>query len=532
MSALSEQEEFEFRLRAEREAKSPVGAGDTPQSWGDVAGKAATNFIPSMANMVKGIATAVTSPIETTKGVLDIAAGGLQNALPNGVVQYINNKFPSESAEEAQKKADLVGKFYVDRYGSMDGFKKALGQDPAGVMADAATVLSGGGAVASKLPMMANVGKALTKAGQAVDPILITGRAIGKVANPVGRIAADVIGGIGTHTGGESISQVFNAGMQGGNKAKEVADNLRGRSGIDEVLDNAKSALENIRSARSAEYKQAMQGVAKDKTVLDFQPVENATNAALSVSNFKGKSLNRSALDTQKKIIDLIDEWKNSDPVEFHTPEGFDALKKSIGDIRDSTQYGTPSRVVADRVYNSVKGQIAKQAPEYSKIMKDYSTATELVNEIQSSLLGKHNASADSAMRKLQSLITTSKRSSGNRGAMAKELEAAGAPNLMSNLSAQALQQWTPRGLAGTAALGLGGLGYVMGGAPLGIPLLAMQSPRLMGEAALKVGRAVGDGKKASNAFQGMMSNVTGGLPIDNYLYQLNLLNQQSEEQQ
>jgi hypothetical protein len=49
-----------------------------------------------------------------------------------------------------------------------------------------------------------------------------------------------------------------------------------------------------------------------------------------------------------------------------------DALKQSIGDIKDALPYGTPQRRVADEVYNSIRGTVAKQAPEYGKTMKGY----------------------------------------------------------------------------------------------------------------------------------------------------------------
>ena len=115
----------------------------------------------------------------------------------------INNQINGQS--ESQKVANAVGGFYGDRYGSMEGFKRALATDPAGIAADAATALTGAGALTSKVPGLVGVGEGMFKAGQAVDPLLQSYKAA-KVAIPaVGRGVANIIGGIGTHTGGESL---------------------------------------------------------------------------------------------------------------------------------------------------------------------------------------------------------------------------------------------------------------------------------------------------------------------------------------
>lgn len=503
----------------------------TSQSWGKTATDAVSNLIPSTVDLVKNVASAIASPVETVKGVMDVAAGGLQNALPKGVVDYINAKFPSESAEEAQAKAAAVGKFYADRYGSMEGFKRALGKDPAGVMADAATVLSGGAGLASKVGMT-RTGQALTTAAKAVDPLLQSVRAAGSAVKPLGHAASEIIGGMGTHTGGESIRQMAAAGMAGGEKAKQAAGFMRDQLPATDILEQANSALSAIKAKRSAEYTNAMKKVSADKTVLNFGDIDSAVNSALDIKRFKGKSISPSTAKIQDEIVKVVEDWKQQNPGEFHTAEGLDALKQTIGDLRDAAEYASPSQKVADTVYSAIKNQIVKQAPDYANTMKSYAEASELISEIQRHMLGGNKKSAVTSMRKLQGLISASGKNKSLEFNLVKQLEDAGAPNLMSNLSGLALQELAPRGLAGQAGIGLGGLGIIAGSPVLGGGFLTMQSPRLMGELALKTGQTAGMLGRGIQAGRNATGSMFGDIPYDLYMAQADRINKASEEQQ
>jgi hypothetical protein len=76
---------------------------------------------------------------------------------------------------------DALIAHYKDRYGSLEGFKKAMYEDPAGVMFDVATVLepAGAGLKAAGLPRAA---AATTRAARAMNPVVQTVRAGGAIA--------------------------------------------------------------------------------------------------------------------------------------------------------------------------------------------------------------------------------------------------------------------------------------------------------------------------------------------------------------
>ena len=182
---------------------------------------------------------------------------------------------------------------------------------------------------------------------------------------------------------------------------------------------------------------------------------------------------------------------------------GLDALKKMVGDIRESTEWGTPSRIVADQVYHAIKNEIVKQAPEYGKAMSDYENMSDLILEIERSVGLGNKRSADTALRKLTSAMRNNVNTNfGKRQELVKILTESGAPDLLPHIAGTAANTWTPRGMQGpsTAAVGLGTTAAVATGAVPWwmVPALATTSPRLVGEALHAGGRVTRAGVDAA----------------------------------
>ena len=329
------------------------------------------------------------------------------------------------------------------------------------------------------------VGAALPLGVQAVWKALqLGGSAIGGLVNH----------GLGATTGAgsDAISTAYQAGKDG---STSFLDNLRGNVPMADVVDQARAGIANLRADRASAYKAGMSGISADKTVLDFQPVTDAINKVNSTGFYKGQQINGSAADTINSITDKVNQWKALDPKEFHTAEGFDALKQSIGDIRDSTPFGTPARVAADRAYNAIRGQIVQQAPAYANTMQGYADASDQISEITKALSLGEKASADTSLRKLQSLMRNNAQTNyGNRLSLAQALQEQGNTDLMPSLAGQALSSWTPRGMVGALEKGGGALGALAH--PAAIPGMVaaapFMSPRIMGEAAYGAGRLAG----------------------------------------
>ena len=328
--------------------------------------------------------------------------------------------------------------------------------------------------------------------------------AANKLLPMAGNAVAEAVGGMGTRTGGESIRQAAASGFKGGKQGEVFIDNLRGNVPITDVLDAAKANLANMQKAKSAQYRSGMVDVSNDKTVLAFDGIDDAVTKAADVTGFKGQVKNKAADKVRREIEDTINEWKGLNPDEYHTPEGFDALKQRVSGIVEAIPFEEKTaRMVGGDIYRAIGGSITKQAPTYSKVMKDYSASSAEIAEIERALSLGNKASVDTAVRKLQSLTRNNVNTNfGNRLDLANTLANKGGNELMPALSGQALNSWTPRGLGSAVGGGLGLGGYAVGGAGLAAPILAVQSPRLMGEAAFAVGKAAKVGNKLTNAIR------------------------------
>lgn len=490
------------------------------RSWGDVASGAVQNLIPSTGKLIGGIAESVMSPVKTAKSLVDLGAGAIQNALPESLVNAIGADKPS------QEMASRVGQFYKERYGSMPGFKEALATDPAGVAADAASVLTGGGAVAARVPGMSRLAEGLKRSASAVDPLANVARGAGAITRGAGSTAAALLGNT-TGAGSEAIKQAYGAGKAGGTKASALADNMRGNAQMTDVLDAAKADLSVMQKLKSAEYNSNMASVRGSKEVIDFSGINKSLADAKAKVMYGSQVKNPQAAEALSSMQKEIGDWNKLDPAQYHTPEGMDALKQKIGGIVESIPFeAKTARMVGGDVYNSIKSEITKQAPEYAKTMKDYASASDQIKEIERALSLGQKASADTAMRKLQSLMRNNVNTNyGNRQALAKQLEEMGGRDLMPALAGQALSSPTPRGLQALGATGVGVASYLN---PSVLPLLATQSPRLVGEASLAAGRVAGAGRAGADALQ----RIPGVNKIDprilaNALYQM----QQPKEQ-
>lgn len=156
-----------FDLRTAKPASSEMPG--PRRSWSDVPGEALANLPASAGKFVGSLYEAVTSPVQTTKGLLDLAAGGLRNITPDAVVKFVDQFDTNPNAtQRAVDTANAVGGEYAKRYGSVEGFKDALATDPVGVLSDFSTLLSGGATATAKVAPAAS--KALTTAAAYTNP--------------------------------------------------------------------------------------------------------------------------------------------------------------------------------------------------------------------------------------------------------------------------------------------------------------------------------------------------------------------------
>lgn len=133
---------------------TPTGYLPTVQDWM----RSGTEYLANTAQ-------AVLHPIQTAKGLGNVALGTAQKLLPG------------QQAQEPY--ADAVGQFILQRYGSVDKALDTLKHDPVGTLADASAILSGGASLAARAPRYATMARALGTTARVIDPLTVTTKAVG-----------------------------------------------------------------------------------------------------------------------------------------------------------------------------------------------------------------------------------------------------------------------------------------------------------------------------------------------------------------
>lgn len=170
----------------------------------------ANNVLSSGINFIKGLGNAVMHPIQTAENVGKAALGGGIN-LAEVITQnegLFNDPFGAETL------ASGVGKFYADRYGSIEAAKKTAYEDPVGFLADLATVVSAGGLAVQGAGKLAQIGTAAATAGQAAVPLDSAAAMIGRASGTVSK-AGEAITAAGNainpvNLAGKALSPVTN----------------------------------------------------------------------------------------------------------------------------------------------------------------------------------------------------------------------------------------------------------------------------------------------------------------------------------
>lgn len=458
---------------------------------------AIVNFPSSLYNMASDVFSAVTDPVQTARDLGTLFVGATSKVLGK---PFFESDLAKQMRLKGEKSAEKVGAFMVNRYGSVESAKQALATDPAGVLSDASLVFTGGAGI---VPKASTASKVLTTAAKVTDPLRIA-------AAPLVFTSKAVAPTLGTTTGAGSmaIEEAYKAGKEGGVKAKSFTENLRGTADQLQVLEDTKANLNAMIQEQQSLYRSGMVNIAKDQSILKFDDVDKALQSAMDKITFKGKVKSDYAFSKVQEAQKIIDDWKNSDPATYHTPEGLDALKQSVGDVLESIPFEKKSsRAVVGDIYNSIKSTIQNQAPTYADTMKQYADTADLVREIERSLSMGKNATADAGLRKLQTILRDNVSANyGQRVNLATQLEATsptfgGGIPIKPALAGQALSKYAPRGITavGTvpAAVGVGSL-FSTPAVPL---YLGASSPRLMGEAAYMAGKGAKQVEKVTGLF-------------------------------
>jgi hypothetical protein len=503
----------ESTTKAELQAKLTASQAPTPASSGQFGENAGGAAFGRPINRGQLNVQAQPRPLESamaafTKSMIDVPVGAAQLATGGNVGSQTAQRY-AEQAKPYQEENPMsyLGGQVAGAVAPAAGISKGIGMIPS--FAKAAPVLQNvGGAMVQGALIPEEQGKTgMQFYGQKAQEAPVNAL-LGTIPSAVSlggkALAGGLRKGLGMTTGAgeEAIGQAYQAGKTGN---QTFLQNLKGEVPTIEVLDQAKQALANIRANRMVGYKQGIQSTMPSQEIvagkplpipmkrLDFAPITDKLDETIqslkvetpTTSKFK---IGKEELSKVNELESIVNEWKK-DPT-LHTAEGLDALKQRLDALYPESPMQRQAQRAITSVRNTVKDTIVAQDKNYAKTMKAYEESLTLEREIERALSLGDKASADTAIRKLQSLTRNNANTNfGYRKELANALKTQGGADLMPALSGQALSSWTPRGLAGQGtALGIGATGALAAN-PSAIALLPLTSPRTVGLGAYGMGK-------------------------------------------
>jgi hypothetical protein len=440
--------------------------------WGETLGGAALNAVPSTFQFAADTVAALTVDLpQTLEGVAKVVGGATGLSDP---ATY-----------------EAIKTYYADRYGNMEGFKKALQTDPASILADVAGIFSGGATIVAKGANLAGrVGRigALADAARAaegfaataakLDPMYAATKMAGMgvdTAKAVGETAAI---GVPSRLAGVTSAETKQAIQAGREGSRAFVEQLEGRGPPLEAVEVADRALGELYQGRSQNYQRRMARLNKSEEVT-FDDVDKALQGAYDVGQHKGIDIS-AASGVWDKVNAKVAEFRDAG---LNTIEDFDKLKQAIRNIGSSYGIGTPEYKVAKDVAQSIGKTIEAKAPVYADIMKDYRVASDVLSDVKATI-SSGAASKDTILTKLRRVAS----GRGPRGTTVLNLleRTPSGKGLGNVLAGQAMSSTEVKGLAGAVPAAA-----AVSGSPEALAGLLM-SPRRLGRMAYGTGQLMG----------------------------------------
>lgn len=458
-----------------------------PMSGGEVASEAWKNLPSSLYGAGKAAYQAVRHPIDTASAIADVGGGAVSQ-----LTDYLGfNADDKETKAKKQAAINVLEEHYKNAYGSLEGFKRALAKDPAGIIMDASTVLGGAGlgvklaskaGLASKTGAVARAGEIAAKASEFTDPISLSLKAAkGVVKAPVALARAASAG-----TSGMSVDMQKLAAAAGSSPNKVDREAFRkfssGNPDPVEYLDTAERAITAAKSEASSKYLAGKSSLVQGP--VDISAAEaaiandfNALHGTGGVGGFKGLP------EANKEITDLIDSIKN-DPAR-QGPQSIDALKQQIGEMRGRYQNGSKAQVHIDNAYKAVKNDLVSHDSGYASLMDEYNNSRRGINDAKSALGAGNNAAAGAALKKA---LRNTKTASGKHVLEEMAKHEPTLPFMLAGAATNPLTAGAARGIADAlVAAGMFSINPLL----TVIPAIGA-SPRIVGNINYGAGRAAG----------------------------------------
>jgi hypothetical protein len=409
------------------------------------------------------------------------------------------------------KYADAVGQALMERYGSWDAIKKTAYEDPVGLVADAAGVITGlggvvrGGAAAAtrvglKTGKLGQAGRVAEVVGRNIDPTFMPARAglavtegiartpyLGRAVTVPANVASEILGAL-TGGGGETIRTAWKT------PSPDLKAAMRDQVSWVDIVNNANKAMKDLKEIRHAQYVSRMNEVFGTSKQLNINPVRKEISQILQ-DDFRGKvrivrdkngvyhpefDLSQSRIKANAELVtDQLEEIANWTD---YTPEGIDTLKKRISDTILTAPQGSQAETFLTKVVKRMDKHLEKELPGYSEMTAEYRRASEFIKMVEKEMSLSRGSNPGTTMRKLAKALNEK---TGYRESLIDAIDQYTPDDikLREHIAGITMSEVIPQSMIGRLAAG--GLigGSVSGKLPVSaLTLTSFSSPRLVGE--------------------------------------------------
>jgi|GEM_PF-2219483 len=472
-------------------AGPPQRYADRP--WGTVLSQAAQNAPESALNAVKEFGNAIYNYDDTWESM---------KQLGKGVASKVSGALGGERNPEAEAVADALGEVYADRWGTMEGFKRTLSEDPASILLDVASVAPLVGPAARVAGAPATVARGLGRVASLGDPVQLAAQGVktaSKVITAPAKGALRYSQGMASGVPQSMLKLAEQAGRTGTPSQRSAFLTFAtGKGDNTEIARAAMDAVEELKQKASQKYVAAKQGLIKDE--LPTNEIRAAVDKLKSDLDPHGLGLFPELQKTISEIERQISAVEAAPNAAARSAEGLDRLKRSLNDaIRDFR--GTQHIGALGQVPRAVRDTIAKYDSSYADMMDHWENWRNELLDFQRTL-GTSDKVAENT--RLAKLLSTARKE--DRMSLLQELasKTQSGHTLPYMIAGSVMQQIMPQYLQG---FGLAGIGSVAMGGPHGALMAAAGSPRLAGLTSYGVGRVGGLTDRMVNAPPAAITN-------------------------
>jgi len=270
---------------------------------------------------------------------------------------------------------------------------------------------------------------------------------------------------------------------------------LRGKISGDEVVVNARNALQSLKDDRGRQYVEQLEKIKIDPTLLGMVKKEivgkvkslmgknkfdikaNIDEAGGISFDFSNSTLVESQPVINKALKDLA-TWGDD------TAAGLDTLKKRISTYANQVKRGTPQESFLMQIERSLSKELKNAVPGYANMTKGYAEATQIIKDIESGLMMRKQGMSGRivADQTLRRLISSMKDNFSLRQDLVKALSVTGGDDISGQIAGATMQSYVPTGLSGSGPALLGNVALAQFVSPAFWPVLASSSPKMSAE--------------------------------------------------